>query len=312
MAVHDKEGSDDRKLDKPVPYTKKTSSKKKTGKPDERQKTGSHTDDAREKYSKNILKQNRYMPVIDHIDEFRWTVVRSVLWIVVFSCISLFFYNQIFKVLINPIGHLIDFGKSKDVIVKLIVTKLSDYVLIQFKLSFIAGLLIAVPAVFYEVLRFIMPAFDKKYRKWSYLVLLFSVLFFWSGIFIAWRYCWDIVIEFLVFNWIPPGIDTLGGIQMPEVHLTMSDYLSFFLGFHLTFGISFQLPIICVLLTVAGVINTRMYFKQWRSIILAVAILSAVIAPPDVLSMTAMMIPLLFLYLLSGLFVFAFDKRNRK
>ncbi|MDH4263626.1 MAG: twin-arginine translocase subunit TatC [Spirochaetia bacterium] len=312
MDVHDKE-ENNRNINEPVPYNKKANHKKKSeNSGDHEKKSGSNAAHEKEKYQKKILKQNRYMPVIDHIEEFRWTILRSLVWLVVFSAVSMIFYNQIFKILINPIGNLIDYGKSKDVIVKLIVTKLSDYVLIQFKLSFIAGLLFAVPAIFYEIIRFIMPAFDKKYKKWSYLVLFFSILFFWSGIYIAWRYCWDIVIKFLVFNWIPPGIDTLSGIQMPEVLLTMSDYFSFFLGFHLTFGISFQLPIICVLLTVAGLISTRMYFKQWRIIILVIVILSAVIAPPDVLSMTAMTVPLFLLYLISGLFVFIFEKRTAK
>jgi sec-independent protein translocase protein TatC len=155
-----------------------------------------------------------------------------------------------------------------------------------------------------------MPAFEKKYRKWSYVILLSSVTLFLAGVFIAWKYCWDIVIEFLVLNWTPPGIETLSGIQMPEVHLTMSDYFSFFLGFHLTFGISFQLPIICVLLTVAGIINTRLYFRHWRSIILIIAIVSAVITPPDIMSMVFMMVPLFLLYAVSGLFVFVFDKRR--
>jgi len=307
MDVHGKTGNNDQDDNpgNPVPYPK--SAKLKKTEPDS---DASNADEEREKYHKNLLKQNRFMPVIDHIEEFRWAVIRSIVWVLLFSALSMAFYDQIFKVIINPIGHLIDAGKNMGIIVKLIVTRLSDYVVVQFKLSLIAGFLFSVPVVFFEILRFIMPAFDKKYKKWSFLVLLVSVSLFWSGIFIAWKYCWAIVIEFLVLNWTPPGIDTLSGIHLPEVHLTMSDYLSFFMGFHLTFGISFQLPIICVLLAVAGILNAAQYFKHWRSIVLLIAIASAVITPPDIISMTAMMVPLFVLYLISGLFVFAFQKRK--
>jgi len=307
MDDHEKKGTGDESFSGPVPYVKKIILKKKRKQPNV---DPQNPEAGKESYQKKLIKQQRLMPVIDHIEEFRWGAIRSVIWVLLFTAISLAFYDQIFKVVINPIGHLIDSGKSKDIVVKLIVTRLSDYVIVQFKLSLIMGFLLSVPLVFYEILRFILPAFDKKYRKWSFLVLLSSIGLFWSGIFVAWKFCWNLVIEFLILNWVPPGIDTLSGIQMPEVHLTMADYLSFFVGFHMTFGISFQMPIICVLLAVAGIINAKAYFKQWRLVVLVTAIVSAVVTPPDVMSMVVMMVPLCLLYLVSGIFVWIFQRRK--
>ncbi|MDH4200407.1 MAG: twin-arginine translocase subunit TatC [Spirochaetia bacterium] len=299
------DANDEKDTDLPIPHIKKSRRKKKTA-----LKENPPPDDERDKYQKKILKQKRYMPVIDHIEELRWAIIRSIIWIVVLSGVSMLFYDEIFKVIIDPVGHLVDSGKKQNVIVKVIVTQLTDYFVIQFKLTLLMGFLLAIPAIIFELLKFIMPALDKKYRKWSFVFLFCSVSLFWGGIYIAWRYFWDMVIEFLVLNWIPPGILTNTGLQLPEVHLTMAEYLSFFMGFHLTFGVSFQMPIICVLLTLAGIINSRYYFKYWRYIIFIIAIVSAVVSPPDVMSMLFMMIPLMVLYIISGIFVFIFERRS--
>lgn len=291
----------------PVPYVKERKEK-----PDP--SSGDHHHEEKknkEKYQRKIERDQRLMPVLEHVDELRWAVIRSFIWIAVFAGISMFFYDEIFKVMINPVGHLIDAGKQKNIVVKVMVTKLTDYVIVQFKLTIIVGFLLAIPAIIFEIMRFIMPALQKQHRKKSFVVLFFSVLFFWSGTYLAWRYLWDHVIQFLVITWTPPGIQTAAGIQMPEVNLTMDDYFSFFLGFHLTIGAVCQMPIICVLLAMIGIINSKTYFKQWRMVILVSAIAAAAITPPDVMSMMFMMVPLIGLYFFSGILVFIFQKRTK-
>jgi sec-independent protein translocase protein TatC len=289
----------------PVPYRKKTSPRKQAKKKlsDEKE---------REIYHNQLKKQHRYMPVMDHFEELRWGIIRSAIWVVLCAAVSMIFYDQIFKFVINPIGHLIDAADKKNIIVKLMVTRLSDYFVIQLKLSLVAGFLLAIPVIVYEILHFILPAIDKKFRKWSLVVLVISVFLFWGGIFSAWKFMWSTVIQFLVLGWTPPGIETLNGLQMPEVHLTLADYLSFFFGFHMTFGIACQMPIISVLLTLAGVLTAKIYFSQWRVILLGIAIISAVITPPDVMSMLIMMVPLTFLYFISGMFVYIFQKKTKR
>jgi len=258
-------------------------------------------------YIRNLRKKQGYMPLVDHLSELRIRVFRSFLWIALFSFLSYVFFDKVWYFLFSPIEPLVQKAVVENLVLKFITTKVFDYFVIQVKVVFISGMLFALPAIMLEIWKFISPALKSSSRILGYTLVFFSFLLFWSGVLFAWKLLWPMIIDFMIFEWTPPVIES--SIK-PEVHLTLDDYLSFFTSFHIAFGLAFQLPIISVVLAVAGIINFKFFINNWQAATLVIAIASAVITPPDVLSMLAMMIPLMILYLLSGILVFFLQKKS--
>ena len=94
-------------------------------------------------------------------------------------------------------------------------------------------------------------------------------------------------------------------------HLTLDEYLSFFFAFHFAFGLSFELPAMSMLLAFLDIISVDSFRKSWRYALLFLAVFSAMVTPPDMFSMMALMLPMLLLFLLSGLIVWFIQRKNK-
>jgi len=264
-----------------------------------------------ENYAQTLRRRQKHMPLVDHVYELRNRLLRSLVWIVVFSVIAFIFYEYVWQFVLSPVQTLMESSADKNLTMKLITTRLMDYFMIKFKLVFFVGLIFAIPGLFYEIWAFIMPAMDRAKSKWGYVLLFLSILLFWTGALLARQIVWPMVIEFLVYEWMPPDLPGATMAMKPEVHLTLDDYLSFFFGFHFAFGLTFQLPIISLILSFFGILRSEMYIKHWRMAIIVIAALSAFITPPDVFSMLIMMAPMIILYFVSALLV-KIAERKRK
>ncbi|MDH5717686.1 MAG: twin-arginine translocase subunit TatC [Spirochaetia bacterium] len=265
-----------------------------------------------DEYLKRLRQEQGYMPVGDHLEELRVRIIRSIIFIVLFAVGSFFFYQYIWDFIMGPMTDISEEAKKRNIIFKLIIIKLPENFMIQMKTYLFAGFLFALPFVLFEIWRYILPAIEKTSKIWGYFLLFFSVILFWAGMFTARYIVWPIVSYYLIFEWMLPVLGAGHTILKPEIHLTVSDYLSFFFMFHVAFGLAFQLPIISIMLALMDLIHYHIFLKSWRGAIVAIAVLSAVLTPPDIISMLAMMLPLLFLYFISGLLVWLFEKKKRK
>ncbi|MDH5721253.1 MAG: twin-arginine translocase subunit TatC [Spirochaetia bacterium] len=263
-------------------------------------------------YLKKMRKDQGYMPVGDHLEELRWRLIRIVIYVVAFAIGSFFFYDFIWEFLMGPIASLIEEAKKKDVVFKIIVTKLPENFLIQIKSVIFAGFLFAIPFVFFEIWRFIVPALEKASKIGGYILLLFSAVLFWAGMFTARFLVWPIVSYYLIFEWSLPEMAIENTLVKPEIHLTVADYLSFFFSFHMAFGLAFQMPIISIMLSLMGILHVDLFLKSWRGAIVVSALISAMVTPPDAVSMVAMMIPLITLFFISAILVWIVGKKKRK
>lgn len=262
-------------------------------------------------------RKSGYMPVGDHLEELRWRIIRIVFWVFTFSIVSFFFYKEIWEFVMGPILPLIENAEKQDnMVVKIITNKLTDFFIIQFKAVLMVGVIAAIPFILYEVWGFIIPALKRPSKFWGSILLLASVLLFWGGGLFARFAIWPLVTQFLIYDWMPPGmlIETgeISKIVQPEVHLTISDYLSFFFSFHFAFGITFELPIVSIILALIGILRSGFFTASWRFAVVVIAIASALITPPDPFSMIAIMIPLMILYILSGVIVYFIEKAKDK
>ncbi|MBL8035061.1 MAG: twin-arginine translocase subunit TatC [Leptospiraceae bacterium] len=261
---------------------------------------------------RRLRQEQGFMPMSEHLGELRKRLMRSVLWIAVFATVSYFFYDQVWKFLMGPVADLIRKSRLPDMPpVKIMTTRLGDNFAIEFKILLLAGFILSFPFIIFEIWRFITPALSAGIRRWGSIILISSVALFWCGVLFARLVTWGTVADFLVFQWLPPPI-VLSATESvrPEINLTIADYLSFFTGFHIAFGLSFQLPVVSVLLGSLGIISSGLFFRFWRHAIVVLCLFSIVVMPPDVFAMLSLMLPMMGLYFLSALLVRLMERKG--
>lgn len=263
---------------------------------------------------KKLRQDQGYMPMSAHLGELRKRLMRSVIWIAVFATVAYFFYDYVWSFIMGPVADLIRKSRLPDMpSVKIMTTRLGDNFAIEFKILLLAGFILAFPFIIYEIWRFITPALSAGIRRWGSVILIASVALFWCGVLFARLVTWKTVADFLVFQWLPPPIVISATESVrPEINLTIADYLSFFTGFHIAFGLSFQLPVVSVLLGSIGIITSGLFLKFWRHAIVVLCLFSIVVMPPDVFAMLSLMLPMMGLYFLSALLVKLIERRKDK
>ncbi len=164
---------------------------------------------------------------------------------------------------------------------------LQEPFMIWFKAGLVIAFLVASPGIFFHIWQFISAGLYPHERRYVYFFLPTSLLLFWAGAALAFFVIFNMVIDFLLeFN------ASMGIGASPR----LTDYMSFALMLPLGFGISFQLPLVMLVLERLGILSVQLYVSQWRMAILIIAFLSMILTPNDVGSMLGMAIPLVGLY----------------
>jgi sec-independent protein translocase protein TatC len=184
----------------------------------------------------------------------------------------------------------------------------SDAFKAYFKMSMIAGLLFAAPIIFYQLWSFIAPGLYKKEKKLVIpFVVMSTVLFVGGGLF-GWRVAFPATFGYF--------LELAGGAHGSGVELRptvmIGQYLDFVGQMLLGFGIVFEVPVLILCLSIAGVVNYLQLIAFWRWFVLLAFIVGAIVTPPDVMSQLAMSLPLCVLYFLSIGLAYFFGKRPSK
>jgi len=149
------------------------------------------------------------------------------------------------------------------------------------------GIVIASPGIFFSIWKFVSAGLYPHERRYVYWFLPLSLGLFLAGSALAFFFVFQFVIDFLLkFN------DSMNINAAPR----LTDYMSFVLLLTLGFGISFQLPLVMLILERLGITSTKLYVTQWRMAILIIAFVSMILTPAEVMSMIGMCIPLIGLY----------------
>ena len=248
------------------------------------------------------------MSFLDHLEELRWHLMRSVAVVFTLS-IVLFFYNDFIfgTVLFGPkhadfityrlmckLSHYIGAGNSmciKEIKFSLINTDLAGQFTMHMWISFVAGIVLGIPYVLWELWRFIQPALHQKEKNNTR-----GFVFYASALFI-------IGVLFSYYIIVPMSVNFLGNYQVSEdvVNMvSMDSYISVVTTLVLATGIVFELPILVYFLTKFGVISPQYMRKYRKHALVVILIVAAVITPsPDVSSQLLVAFPLYMLYELS-------------
>jgi len=221
-------------------------------------------------------------PLIDHLVELR----RRLLWCVVtllagfFAC--LYFARPIFAVLVQP---LLAAGQGT-----LIYTDVFEAFFAEVKVAFFAALMLSFPMLATQLWRFVAPGMYAKEKRAFLPFLLMTPFFFAAGACFAYFLAMPWALHFLL------GYQgNVGGVQQQALP-GVGNYLAFATRFLFGFGVAFLLPVLLMVLERAGIVTREQLTRSRRYAIVAAAAVSAVLTPPDVVSMLLMLVPLYGLY----------------
>ncbi len=229
--------------------------------------------------------------LLEHIEELRQTLLNSLIGLVLGVVVAAFFVKPILAFLSKPIGGL----------EKLHAIEVTESVGVYMRVALLAGFLLALPWVFYQLFVFIGKGLKKNERKSILIAVPFATLMFAGGV------------VFAFFIMLPASLDFLMSILGIQTMIRIKSYFSFVTNLLFWIGISFEMPLIVYVLARVGLIKAKVMLKGWRVAIVVIAVLAAIITPTsDPVNMAIFMIPLFVLYLLSiGLAAIAEKQRAK-
>ncbi len=225
------------------------------------------------------------MPLTAHLEELRWRIVRSLAAVAVGFVACYAFADRLFVFVIHPLAAL----RPEQSL--LIGTGVTEAFFTKLKVSFIAGLFLASPVVFFQAWRFVAPGLYDSEKRLALPFALAASFFFVAGA----AFCYVVVfpVGFRFF------LEEYGSIDVaPRIRIT--EYLSFATRMLLAFGVTFELPVVTYFLARLGVVTHRHLIEYGRYAVVVIFFVAAVLTPgPDVASQLLMATPLLLLYGLS-------------
>ncbi len=235
--------------------------------------------------------------LLDHLTELRQRLIRSALAVMATTIVCWIFSEQIFDIVRAPIVKVMsanNFGEG------LVFTAPMDKFMAHLKVSLFGGIVLSCPIWLYQLWQFVAPGLYKEERLYGKVFVLAGSALFLLGVSFVYFLVYPLTFDYL--------LNFGGGVDRPMI--TIDHYLSFFFVTTLVFGLAFELPLVLSLLGAMGIITKDFMRSKRRYAVVVLAILSALITPPDLISMIMLLIPLMGLYEISILSVGFFEKRR--
>lgn len=249
------------------------------------------------------------MTFVDHLEELRWHIVRSVLAILVAAIVIFVNIDWVYDVVVmGPVrndfisykalcqfSHFLNIGDAlclppipKDY--KLLGNTVSGPLMSAIQIGIIGGFIAAFPYIFWEFWRFIKPALSEKELKYSRNAIFWVSFFFFLGS--AFGY---FVLGPFTFNFLANF--TLGKVGYYQYMPSLGDYIDNLVNIILGCGIAFEMPVLAYVLTNIGLITPRFLNTYRKYAYVLILVVAAVITPSqDWTSQMIVFLPLVFLY----------------
>ncbi len=198
------------------------------------------------------------MSLVDHLEELRRRVLRSLLAVVIAAAACLAFVRPLVKLLELPATG-----------VRFLQLAPGEFLFVSFKVAGYAGLTLALPWVLFEGLAFVLPGLSRRERRLVAPAVAGSTVLFAAGLAFAWWALVPAALSFLVSY----------GADVVEPIWSIERYLDFVLLLMVATALTFQLPVLQLLLGALGLIDARTMLGAWRWVILISALAGAVLTP---------------------------------
>ena len=234
------------------------------------------------------MKTNNEMTFLEHILELRSRLLKIFFSIMFFSIIGYLNSNLIISFLLDPVS---------DPHINLQVLKITSIFSTKLMVAVFFGLIISFPILLYQLLSFIMPAFDNKLTIFKIIMFIcISLLLFIIGLFFGYY----ILIPFSVTFFKSISIPLLESISL---NYTLENYLIYLIWILIISSLVYQLPILILFIVKMGIIDLKWLKSNRRYVIVVFFILAALFTPPDPLSQLMVTFPLIMLYEISIIIV---------
>ena len=218
---------------------------------------------------------------LSHLFELRDRVIKSALAIIaVFVCL-VYWAPDIFHLFAQPLLEALPAGG------KMIVTDVTGSFFVPMKVTMLVAFLIALPVVIYQLWAFIAPGLYLHERKLILPLVVSSYTLFILGMAFAYFLVFPTVFKFMASYNAPLGA---------EMSTDIDNYLSFAMTTFLAFGITFEVPVVVVVLVRMGMVPLAKLKEIRPYVIVGAFVISAVVTPPDVLSQLLLAVPMTLLY----------------
>jgi sec-independent protein translocase protein TatC len=219
------------------------------------------------------------MSFLNHLEEMRWRIIRSLIVVVAATVVSFFFSRQLLDFLTRPAACLHPTPK-------IIFLSPIGMFTVRLTTSLAAGIILSLPLILYQLWCFIAPGLLEKERRYLPRVLLYSLLCFLAGAALAY------------FVVVPMALRFLIGMATPQVQpqFDIGRYISFILKLTIAFGVVFELPVFSYFLTQMGILTPQFLKRKRVYAIVFIFLTAAILTPPDIFSQILMALPLILLY----------------
>ena len=224
------------------------------------------------------------MSFIDHLEELRWRLIKSILSIILGGIVTFFFIDEILQLLLQPLENIDSANKAN-----LQVLSVQGMFIIKWTIALLGGIIFSVPIITYQTWSFISPGLYANEKGFVVPLVIFSFVSFTGGIL------------FSYFILIPYCLNFFASLSGDVVlnNFSINHYFSFVTWMLLGSGIVFQLPVVSFLLSTIGLLKPPFMRHYRRHSIVVIFIISSFITPPDPVSMLVMALPLIVLYEIS-------------
>lgn len=234
------------------------------------------------------------MTFLEHLDELRIRIWKSIVAIFIIFMGCWFFSDQLLSFLLVPIKkHLFEGGE-------IVFINITEPFFIKMKVSFLAAIFFSSPLVLFQLWKFISPGLYPKERTYALPFIFFSTLFFLGGGFFGYYVALPITSRFL--------------IEMGESYkaaLTLRSAFQFESWILIGLGLVFEMPILIFFLSRLGIVTPQFLWSKIKYAVLIIFVVAAVITPTgDVITLSVFAFPMVGLYLLGVFISYVFQKRD--
>jgi len=221
----------------------------------------------------------------------RWTIVRSLVAVVVFAVIAFCLKEWLFAVVLAPTtSNFITFRLmgSPDFAIHLINTGLTEQFMTHMRTAAYAGLLCASPYVLYQLFRFVSPGLYQNERRAAYWIVGSAYLMFLVGTLVCYFIIFPLTVRFLGTYQVSTDIDNM---------LTLQSYIDTLISMCLVIGLVFELPVVCSILGKMGLVSGGLMRNYRRHAVVAILVVAAIITPTtDIFTLLVVSLPIWLLY----------------
>lgn len=235
------------------------------------------------------------MPITEHLIELRTHLIKICVVVLIIFLALAGFSRELYNFLSDPLVAQLPANST------MIATDITSNFMAPIRLTIFVAAFVAMPYILYQVWSFVAPGLYKKEKKVAIPILLSSILLFYAGVSFAYFIVLKGVLKFFIM-FAPQNV-----IPMTDI----DSYLSFALKLFMVFGLTFEIPVVTLLLILVGIVSIQSLKDKRRYIIVGCFGLAAVVTPPDGVSMLMLAIPMWLLFELGLLLATLLIKEER-